>query len=463
MGSPSVWQFHDDFMTSSLPRRLRALLLADDRPRSAAARHGLEALRLVYFTLSEFHRSRCLQRAMELAYATLFTLVPLTTLFLLLSRMAGSLDRWIQDGRRFIINLTIGVLPPEDTAAIDNFINHAFSAVSAGLETSGALTSVASFFVLVAFSISLLLSIEHVFNIIFGVRRRRTLVGRVTVFWTVLTLSPLLLALSMYMRSSIVDVLEARGWESPLTQWGLRFLFPFAFSTLAFFVLYLKLPYTRVRIKAALGGAITASALWEVAKGGVSWYMAENVTYKNIYGTLGTIPVFLLFLYVTWLIVLLGAEVAYTGHHFHQVRRREILRHLGERVVGSYLAVKLAVLLADRFRHGHGPAGPDDLAEELEIDAGQVEGMLERLEDAGLVVTVASPEGTFQLARSPSAVSVEALVRGSGALEPVPEGDGRISDVLLHMRRAAVEAVRGVTLEDLLRPEAVAGGKAARG
>jgi membrane protein len=450
-------------MTISLPQRLRAFLLEDDRPRPSVARHALEALRLVYFTLSEFQRSRCLQRALELAYGTLFTLVPLTTLFLLLSRMAGSLERWIQDGRRFIISLTIGVLPPDDTEAIDNFINHAFSAVSAGLETSGVLTSVASFFVLVAFSISLLLSIEHVFNIIFGVRRRRTLVARVTVFWTVITLSPLLLALSMYMRSSIVDVLATRGWESPLTQWGLRFLFPFAFSTLAFFVLYLKLPFTRVRIKAALGGAITASGLWEVAKAGVAWYVRENVTYKNIYGTLGTIPVFLLFLYVTWVIVLLGAEVAYTGHHFHQVRRREILRHLGERVVGSYLAVKLAVLLADRFRLGQGPAGPDDLAAELEIDAGQVEGMLERLEDSGLVVTLARPEGTFQLARSPSAVTVEALVRGSGALEPVPQGDGRVSEVLLQMRRAAVEAVRGVTLEDLLRPEAVAGGKAAGG
>jgi DNA-binding IscR family transcriptional regulator len=118
--------------------------------------------------------------------------------------------------------------------------------------------------------------------------------------------------------------------------------------------------------------------------------------------------------------------------------------------------------LADRFIHGRGPAGADDLAEELEIDAGQVEGMLERLEEAGLVVSVARPEGTFQLARSPSGVSVEALVRGAGALEPVPEGDGRVSDVLLSMRGAAAEAVSGVTLEDLLKPEAIAGGKAAR-
>jgi membrane protein len=223
------------------------------------------------------------------------------------------------------------------------------------------------------------------------------------------------------------------------------------------------MPYTRVRVGAAAGGAVIACALWEVAKSGVSWYVAENVTYKNIYGTLGTIPIFLLFLYVTWVITLFGAEIAYASHHFHQIRRREIMRHLGERVAGSYLAVKAAVILADRFRRGLGPAGANDLAEELEIDAAQVEGMLERLEEAELVVAVAYPEGAFQLARLPSSITVENLVRGSGALELVPEGDGQVSQVLLDMRRASVEAAKGVTLEDLLKPEAVPGGRTASG
>ncbi len=439
---------------------LRPLLL-EAEPRSRAGRFALNALRLAYFTGSEFRRSRCFERALGLAYGTLFTLVPLTTLFLLISRTVSGLERWIQEGRLFIINLTIGALPPEDAAAIETFVDRAFSVSSRRLETADALTSLLSILVLIALSISLLLSIENVFNDIFGVRRRRTLIGRVTVFWTVLTLSPLLLAASMYIRARVEDLLILRGWDSPLTQWGLTGLFPFAFTVLAFFVLYLKLPYTRVRIGAAVGGAIVASALWEQAKSAVAWYVVENVTYKNTYGALGTIPVFLLFLYATWLITLLGAEVAYAGHHFHQIRRREILRHLGERLSSSYLAVKLAVLLADRFRRGLGPAGAGDLAEQLEIDAAQVEGMLERLEAAALVVGVANPEGAFQLARSPSAVSIESLVGSAGAIELLPEGDARVSEVLLRMRQASADSVRGMTLDDLLKPEAVPGGRAA--
>jgi membrane protein len=265
----------------------------------------------------------------------------------------------------------------------------------------------------------------------------------------------------MYMRARIEGLLVAQGWETTLTQWGFSILFPYVITVLAFFILYLKLPYTRVRAGAALGGAIVASALWEQAKGGVAWYVAENVSYKNTYGALGTIPIFLLFLYATWVITLFGAEVAYAGHHFHQIRRREILRHLGERLSSSYLAVKLAVLLADSFRRGLGPAGPDELAERLEIDAAQVEGMLERLEAAELVVAVAHPEGAFQLARSPAAISIESLVASAGAIELVPEGDARVSDVLLRMRRASAEAVKGMTLDDLLKPEAVPGGLAA--
>jgi membrane protein len=445
---------------SAVRRTLRALLLEAEPP-SRPARFAFNALRLAWFTVSEFRRSRCFERALGLAYGTLFTLVPLTTLFLLIARSVPVLDSWIQEGRLFLINLTIGALPPEDAAAIEIFVDCAFSASSRGLATADALTSILSFLVLIALSISLLISIENVFNSIFGVRRRRTLIGRVTVFWTILTLSPLLLAGSMYMRARIEGLLVGWGSDSALVQWGFSVLFPFVITVLAFFILYLKLPYTRVRAGAALGGAIVAAAFWEQAKGGVAWYVAENVSYKNTYGALGTIPIFLLFLYATWLITLLGAEVAYAGHHFHQIRRREILRHLGERLSSSYLAVKLAVLLADKFRRGLGPSGPDDLAEQLEIDAAQVEGMLERLEAAELVVAVAHPEGAFQLARSPAAISIESLVGSAGAIELVPEGDARVSDVLLRMRRAAADAVKGVTLEDLLKPEAVPGGLAA--
>jgi membrane protein len=445
-----------------LKRRFKTILLEEDEPR-AAARFAVNALRMIYFTGSEFARSRCLARALELAYGTLFTLVPFTTLLLLIARAAGTMDRWIEDGRSFILELTLKALPPEDEAAILKVIDQAFYAIARGLETGSTLKSIISVLVLVAFSIGLLLSIENVFNDIFGVQRRRPLLSRVTVYWTILTLSPLFLAASMYSRSWMLAFMVDHQLESPLTHWALRFLVPFLVSAMAFFVLYLKLPYTRVRPAAAIGGAIVACALWEVAKTGVRFYVAQNVTYRNVYGTLGTIPIFLLFLYVTWVIILLGAEVAYASHHFHQIRRREILRHLGERVHPSYLAVKLAVLLADRFRRGAGPAAADDLAERLEIEAAQVEGMLERLEDADLVVAVAEPEGAFQLARSPSAVTLEALVRGAGALEHVPEGDGRISDVLLGMRRAGTEALRGVTLEDLLRPEAVEGGRSASG
>ncbi len=432
-------------------------LLLEAEPPGRISRFVLNGLRLGYFTASEFRRSRCFERALGLAYGTLFTLVPLTTLFLLIAQAVTPLERWIQEGRRFLVNLTIGALPPEDAAAIETFIDRAFAASTRRIETADALTSVVSVLVLIAFSISLLLSIENVFNDIFGVRRRRTFVGRVTVFWTVLTLSPLLLAASMYMRSRIADLLFTQGWESSLTQWSLSFLFPFVVSALAFFVLYLKLPYTRVRVGAAAGGAIVACALWEQTKSGVAWYVAENVTYKNTYGTLGTIPIFLLFLYVSWVIILLGAEVAYAGHHFHQIRRREILKHLGERLSSSYLAVKLAVLIADRFRRGLGPSAPDDLAEELEIDAAQVEGVLERLEVAGLVIAVAHPEGAFQLARPPATISVESLVQSAGDLELVPEADRRVSGVLMKMRTASAEAVQGVTLEDLLKPEAVPG------
>jgi membrane protein len=204
-----------------------------------------------------------------------------------------------------------------------------------------------------------------------------------------------------------------------------------------------------VRFGAAVVGAVVASALWEVAKSILAWYVATNVTYKNIYTTLGTIPVFLLFLYVTWVITLLGAELAYAMHHFNQIRQREILRHLGQPVTPTYLAVKLAAVLADRFRAGSGPVTAAEVAEELELDVAQVEGMMEQLEEEQLVIGVARPEGAFLLARAPASIPIETIVRAAGGLQPIPPDDGRISELLNEMQQASIGAARSISLEDL--------------
>ncbi len=430
---------------------IREFLLADHPELSRPSRFAINLFRLLYFTFSEFRRDGAMRRALELAYTTLFTLVPITALFLIVSRVVGSLERWIEDGRRFIIGLTIGVLPESDAQAIDQFIDRAFRGIMASLEGSNLLVSITSLAILALFSISLLLSIENVFNDIFGVRRRRSLFAKVTVFWLVLTVAPLFLAASMYMRSEIVAGLEAHELMGfSLTQWALTFLFPFAVSTAAFFILYWKMPFTRVRIGPAVGAAITASALWEVAKSVLAWYVANNVTYKNIYGTLGTIPVFLLFLYVTWIITIFGAELAYAGHHFNQVRRREILRHLGRPESPAYLAVKLATMLATRFVRGDGAATADEMAGELELDVAQVEGMLEHLERAELVVAVADPQGAFQLARAPRTITVETVLAAVGMLPDVPAEEGRVTEVLRAMRQASVESVRTVAIDALV-------------
>jgi membrane protein len=435
-------------------RELFRTFLLDDHARlTRASRFGINVLRLVYFSFSEFRRDRCVARALELAFTNLFTLIPLTALFLFVSRMMGSLERWINDGREFIIGLTIGVLPSQDVEAINGFIDRTFQGVIESLESANVLVSVSSVVVLAFFSISLLMSIENVFNDIFGVRRRRALLAKITVFWLILTAAPLFLGLSMYMRSALVEALEQRHWLSfSLTQWSLTFLFPFAFSTAAFFVLYFKMPFTRVRIGSAVVGAVVASALWEWAKSWLAWYVATNVTYKNIYGTLGTIPVFLLFLYVTWLIILFGAELTYAMHHFSQLHQREILRHLGQPVTPSYLAVKLAAIMAARFRAGDGPATAAEIAETLELEVAQVEGMLERLEEENLLVAVAHPQGAFQLSRAPASIPIEMVVRAAGALQPIPPDDGRISELLNEMQQASIGSVRSISVEDLLVP-----------
>ena len=254
--------------------------------------------RFLKFVLDRFLVDQCPQRAAALTYTTLLALVPLLAIsfavFSAFPAFAGVREQ-LQD---FIFA---------------NFVPQVGDVVLTHLEDfarkTGSLTAVGVIFLVVT-SVMLLTAISGAFDAVWRVRARRPLVARLLVYWAVLTLTPLLLGASLSLSGYLFAIARDTGVEQytgPLTR--LAGLVPPLLQIAVFSLLFLLVPFFPVRRRDALLGGITAGLLLELLKKGFGLYITNFPTYQTIYGALATFPIFLLWMYVVWTVVLYGAEI----------------------------------------------------------------------------------------------------------------------------------------------------------
>jgi len=210
------------------------------------------------------------------------------------------------------------------------------------------------FFIFAA--ILLLDNIESNFNNIWHVTTHRRFIAKITSYTSVLVFGVLFLGASVtiYARAKAMLFTGALIDPSTLARLGTWF-FPLLFTFLAFLLMYLVIPFTRVQWRSAMVGALVGSVFWELAKNIFANSVGQSVRYSTIYGSLAVIPIFLVWLYITWIIVLLGLEIAYTHQHFAAlVRSRAAGEHDDcDRVS---IALQIYALIAHRRRRTNSPA-----------------------------------------------------------------------------------------------------------
>lgn len=153
-------------------------------------------------------------------------------------------------------------------------------------------------------------SVEQIFNRIFDAPTNRPVHIRVAIHWSIITLGSGLLAMSLYMSGQVVQWFVEIGAGSR-GQLYLSHLLSIVASWVLLFLLYALMPNTHVSVRAAGVGALVSATLWEAAKFGFQIYVAKALPYSAIYGSIGLIPLFLFWIYVTWMIVLFGLIVTY--------------------------------------------------------------------------------------------------------------------------------------------------------
>ncbi len=271
----------------------------------------LKFLLIIYtrtlYILRHFYLSNGIQAASALAFESLLSLVPLlTVMFGLFGHISV-----LQDFSTMIQNFIFTNFVPEFGQTIEQYI-YIFSSKASQLTISGS-------FILILIALMLLATIDNTFNRIWEIKKKRNPIKRVFIYFLLLIMGPLLigigLALTSYFLSIpvIADVDTVFNIKSHLLRW-----FPFLMTSITFILLYTLVPNCYVSNKDAVIAGVICAILFELAKYAFGVYIKEMSDLENIYGTLAIVPLFLIWIYISWVIILFGAHITYCLSLFYK-------------------------------------------------------------------------------------------------------------------------------------------------
>lgn len=245
-------------------------------------------------------------RASALAFMSLLAVVPSVTVILSIIAVFPLFARFSHLAQTYIFTNFIPESSQQVQIYFENFINQATR-----LPTFGIIFLVFTVF-------SLILMVEHTLNSIWEAPKRTAKLTTMFIYWLVLLLMPVLLGLSLFISSFVFSLSWFAGLANKIgLMKPLLIGLPLVINTFMFSALYTVVPNSNVRISDGLMGGLVASLLFEAAKKGFGFYIKNFPSYELIYGTLATIPIFLIWVYISWLVILYGALFT------HQVSRQK--------------------------------------------------------------------------------------------------------------------------------------------
>ena len=355
------------------------------------------------YVVRRFVADQGLQTAASLTYTSLLGLVPLLAVFLAILGAFPALDELRADVRETIL---APFTPGASGAVQEHLLTFIDNARRLGIV--GALGIGVT-------AIMLLNTIESTLNSVWRVTESRSLGRRLVIYWALLTLPPILIAASISLSSYFfaaageMDVLGVIDKAKRLT--------PFLMQTAAFTILFIAAPARRVRVRDAAAGGVIAAVLFEGLKNLFGYYVAAAGSQEAIYGALAAIPFFLVWIYASWTMILIGAEVAASLPEWRGALAAAQMHRLtsGERLT---TAVAMLTLLWRRGQAGE-PVGQSDLEAAIPAPSRDLSIILERLVDLGHVVVTEA--GELALTRDLDELTVYALQRDLNlALEETP-------------------------------------------
>jgi membrane protein len=402
-------------------------------------------LKIGFMVGREFFENLVNLEAMALAFKTLLSLAPLLAVIFSILKAFDVHNR--MEPALLEALAPLGDKGKEVTAHLIGFVDK----MSAGaLGTVGLVT----LFITV---LSLMGTIEDAFNRIWHVKASRKLTRRFSEYLSVILVGPVLVFAAMTITATLQSNTFVQKMIS-LQPFGtviltLLKLVPYLTLWGAFTFLYVFIPNTRVKLGSALIGGLVAAVLWQSVGWGFAVFVASSTQHYVIYSSFAILLLFLLWLHIGWVIVLLGAQVAYAHQHvrFYQGERDLLANSSAGR---EQLALHLMFLIGRNFFHGLDPLSVTTLASQLRVPAGLVKDFTEMFCQCRLLLPVADEE-TFVLARDPERISVKQIldcVRNSGMKQPTTQTaeESAIEVLLRKVDDSVAKTLEGKSLQSLI-------------
>lgn len=379
---------------------LKELLAAPTEELGKWGRFVVFQLRVWPRCLKLLKQNRSGTQAAALAYHTIFGLVPLAIVMMMVFQLFPAYRDVGQNVKGFIYeqahlsNIEYPSSPDDPdqkiklTEQIDKMTETFISNLNAGAIT------VVSGVIVVWAALGLLTTIERAFNNIWNIRSGRNFLQRIINYWALLTLGPLLLGLGLYISTRL---LVGNAIENQLLHF-IHPLGPYLISVVAFFFLYYVMPNTKVNGKAALWGAAMAALIWTLAKFGFKVYIIRFIPQKAIYGVMGVIPLSVLWIYISWLIVLFGLQLTYATQYLRSLDAEE-MAELRKRedcfMVNDFTAMKILGFIMDAFEERRAPVRSELVCNKLNIPPEFGNRMLDHLVKEGMLCRTSEPRNGF--------------------------------------------------------------------
>jgi membrane protein len=330
---------------------------------------GQHFFHFISFVISRFVQDRCMNMASSLTFTTLLSLVPLITIMFTFFTAFPQFSSFSEHAK----NIILANMLPETGGKIISHYMEQFA------ENAAKLTTVGIVFLAIT-AMLMIYTIDDAFNTIWRVSRQRKLVQRMLVYWAVLTLAPLLVGGSLSMTSWLISVSVGNLGQLSGVMLGLFKIISLLLATLAFAFLFRVVPNRFVPVHHAfIGGAVSAIA-FEAMNRSFALYIAYFPTYKLVYGAFASIPIFLLWVYLSWLTVLMGAVLTASMSHW---RSKNGIHPLSPEVK-LYFAMCILRLLSESMRSGITRSLPM-LSRELLLGYDSLEELLEKMAEINLV------------------------------------------------------------------------------
>ena len=407
----------------------------------------IRVLRVFYVVIRDLLEGQLTLRAMSLVYTTLLAMVPLLAVSFSVLKGFGVHNQ--------IEPLLLNFLRPlgergvEVTSRIIGFVD----SVKAGVLGS------VGFALLIYTVISLIQKIERACNDTWHVNRSRPLSQKFSDYLSVILIGPVLVFSALgitasVMSTAVVQKMVAIKVFGSLMELATK-LVPYLLVIAAFTFVYIFVPNTRVRFRSALTGGLVAGVLWETSGWAFASFVVKSAKYTAIYSGFAILIMFMIWLYLSWLIVLVGASVAYYHQHPESVTsyRREL--RLSNRMQEK-LALLVMFLVGNNYYDNLPALTLEEFAQSLNVPMEALEPIMEALEGYGLLSQTANEPPTYLPARPLDTAELKDVldaVRGANEivdLKPQSESAELAVDQLVdHLDQAMAGALRGSTLKDL--------------